>query len=174
MDPVHDPGRPLDAMCHDIVTRYHAPLHHALPRIRDVLTELADGDAPPAVDLMRVAFTALADMIEAHLAKEENLLFPALTALSDAERSGRGRPPLPFATILHPIRMMESEHMRIESALDQLREFARDVSGADASAPGWREYIDDLLRLDDDLRDQHRFENEVLFPAALDLERRIL
>lgn len=174
MDPVHDPGLPLDVMCHDIVTRYHAPLHRALLRIRETLSELADANAPPSIDLMRVAFIALADMIEAHLAKEENLLFPALTALSDAERSGRGLPPLPFATILHPIRMMESEHMRIESALDQLREFARDGSGADASTAGWRECIDDLLRLDDDLRDHHKFENEVLFPAALDLERRIL
>lgn len=173
MDPMHDPGRPLDTMCHDVVARYHAPLHHSLPQIRAALAELATGDSPPAVDLMRVGFTALSELIEAHLAREENLLFPALSALSEADRQGRGRPPLPFATILHPIRMMESEHLRIESALDQLCEFAADVS-ADQQSPGWRRYLEALQGLDRELREHHRFENEVLFPAALDLERRVL
>jgi regulator of cell morphogenesis and NO signaling len=174
MEPVHDAGRPLDAMCHDIMSWYHAPLRHALPAIRTALAELADGDAPPAVDLMRVAFAALAEMIEAHLAKEEHLLFPALIALAAAERAGRTRPPLPFATILHPIRMMEAEHLKIDSGLEQLREFARDVLGADAADPRWKQCVADLRNLDDDLRDHHRYENQVLFPAALDLERRLL
>jgi regulator of cell morphogenesis and NO signaling len=160
-------------MCHDIVDRDHAPLLHWLPRIRETLISLASGESPPAADLMRVAFIALADLIEAHLAKEENLLFPALTALSDAERAGRNRPPLPFATILHPIRMLEAEHLRIESALDQMHELAADVPPEEAT-PQWRRCMMELQQLDVTLRRHHQFENEVLFPAALDLERRVL
>lgn len=173
MDPIHDPGRSLDVMCGDILARYHAPLHRSLPRIRETLTDLAGGDSPPAVDLMRVAFIALADLIEAHLAKEENLLFPALLAIADSDRAGRGRPPLPFATILHPIRMMEAEHVRIEDALDQLQEFAGDVF-AESSTPEWRRCLAELRQLDEELRSHQQVENEVLFPMALELERRLV
>ena len=172
MNPIHDTGRTLDQMCADMA-KYHASLRESLPRIRQALDHLSNQDVPPAVVLMRAAFTALADMLEAHLSKEENILFPALSAMSDAERSGRGRPPLPFATLLYPIRMMETEHLRIENALDQLRSFAADAS-AEPMSPEWRRCLGELRDLDDQLRDHDRFENEVLFPAALDLERRVL
>jgi len=158
-------------MCTEMV-RYHASLRESLPRLRDSLDHLSAADAPPAVDLMRSAFTALTDMLEAHLRKEENLLFPALSALSDAERTGRGRPVMPFATLLYPIRMMEAEHLRIENALDILRQFAAD--SAQPASPAWRQCLAELRQLDVELRRHDRFENEVLFPAALDLERRVL
>jgi len=172
MNPKAERSPSLDVMCADIEARFHAPLHRSLSRIREGLTALSTSAGPPAVDVMRGAFIAFANLVEAHLAKEENLLFPALTALSDAERSGRGRPPTPFATILHPIRMMEAEHVRIENALNQLRDFAGDVAAE--SAPGWQMCLSELQRLDGELRTHHRFENEVLFPAALDLERRVV
>ena len=173
MEPNPERVASLDVMCAEIMSRFHAPLHRSLPRLRECLTALATGESPPAIDLMRVAFIALADLVEAHLAKEENLLFPALTALSDAERAGRGRPPTPFATILHPIRMMEAEHVRIENALDQLRDFAGGVVN-ESQTPEWRQCMTELQRVDEELRKHHRFENEVLFPAALDLERRVV
>lgn len=168
----HDASRPLDAMCADMA-QYHASLRRSLPRIRASLDALAANDPPPAVALMRAAFASLADMLESHLTKEENLLFPALSALLDAERMGRSRPPLPFATLLYPIRMMETEHLRIENALDILRQFATDAAAAPSSAE-WRRCLGELRHLDDELRDHDRFENEILFPAALDLERRVV
>lgn len=174
MDRLHDSTRPLDAICDDIVERYHASLHHTLPQIRNELTDLAGSGASPTLEMMRVAFVELAFRIQSHLAKEENLLFPALEALYRAHRTGASRPPLPFATVLHPIRFMEAEHLVIESALDQVREFALKVPEADTLTAAWRRCMTDLKQLDADLREHHRIENEVLFPAALDLERRVL
>jgi regulator of cell morphogenesis and NO signaling len=172
VDPSHDTGRTVETMCADMV-RYHASLRRSLPRIRESLANLSAGDASPAVDLMRAAFTSLADMLESHLNKEENLLFPAVSVLSEAERTGRGRPALPFATLLYPIRMMEAEHLRIERALDILRDFAADAAATPAS-PQWRRCLGELCHLDEELRSHDRFENEVLFPVALELERRVV
>jgi regulator of cell morphogenesis and NO signaling len=112
-------------------------------------------------------------MLEAHLTKEEHLLYAALSALSDAERNGRERPVLPFATLLYPIRMMETEHLRLEDSLDTLLGFAADASRGSES-PDWQRCLGELHALDDELRRHDRFENEVLFPAALDLERRLV
>lgn len=164
----------IDVLCEAIVDRYHASLQEQLPRIRDELAAISASAASPAVEMLRVAFAEVADQIASHIAKEEHLLFPAIAALSSAERAGAHRPPLAFATVLHPIRFMEAEHGRIEMALDRLRELARAVSEPDTLSPHWHRCIAQLAKLDAELREHHRSENEVLFPRALDLERRLL
>jgi regulator of cell morphogenesis and NO signaling len=174
MEPADDGRRPLDVMCDEIVERYHAALRRSLPRIRDELAHLYATATSPPILRLATAFGELAELIEAHLAKEENLLFPALEALANAERMGRSRPPLPFVTVLHPIRLMEAEHVRIELALDRLRELVLAVSEPDTLSASWHQCMAELSHLDDDLREHHRTENEHLFPQALELERRIL
>jgi regulator of cell morphogenesis and NO signaling len=171
MDCGHEGTRPLDTMCHAIVDRYHASLHHSLPLIGNELAAMAA--TSPAVGRIRGAFVALAGQIESHLAKEENLLFPAIAALSAAQRSGSGRPALAFPTVLYPIRVMEAEHVRIESALGEVRERAREVEEPETLLPAWQRFMSALRRLDDELHEHHRIENELLFPAALELERQV-
>ena len=169
-----NPGPPLDAMCDDIAERYHAALHRSLPRIRDELSALCQSQSTRALQDVSLAFGQLADQIEAHLAKEENLLFPALESLADADRAGGPPPTLPFSTILHPIRLMEAEHVRIEAALDRLREAALGVGEPESLSLSFGRCMTDLAQLDADLREHHRAENEVLFPHAIDVERRLL
>jgi len=173
MESAETPGRPLDAMCGDIVGRYHASLQRSLPRIRDELTALSGAASTLRLEVMRQAFAELADQISAHLVKEEQLLFPAVRALAAADREGSGRPSLPFVTVLYPIRMMEAEHVRIETAMDRLRELSREVAEPDSLSHGWRLCLADLALLAADLREHHRTENEELFPRALELERRL-
>ena len=131
MDRPDDSGRSLDAMCHDIVGRHHASVFRSLPRVRDELARLS---STPALAELRLAFASFADQIRGHLAKEEHLLFPSFVALASAEREGT-RPALPFSTVLHPIRMMEAEHVRIEAALDRLRAAALAVPSPTACHP---------------------------------------
>jgi regulator of cell morphogenesis and NO signaling len=169
-----DTAADVDVLCDAIVDRYHASLQEQLPRIREELGGVGGTAASPALDMLRMAFAEVADQIAAHIAKEEHLLFPAIAALSDAERAGGRRPPLFFATILHPIRFMEAEHGRIEQALDRLRGLARMVTEPDNLSPVWHRCMDDLAALDTELRAYHRAENEVLVPRALELERRLM
>lgn len=174
MDRSADPARPLDVLCADIVERYHASLHRTLPRIGDELTALSASGGGPAIRAVRIAFAELAQQIEGHLAKEERLLFPALEALAAAERSGSRRPSPLFVTVLHPIRLMEAEHVRIEAALDALGERALEVAESEGLQPGWRRCLIDLAQLEHDLREHHHVEDAELFPRALELERRLM
>ena len=173
MDRLDDPARPLDALCAVIVERYHASLHEWLPRIRDELAALSSPESTPALRAVQMAFAELADQISGHLAKEEHLLFPALTALAATEREPGRRRTATFVTVLHPIRLMETEHMQIESALGRLREMALHLPEPERDRPQWRRCLLDLARLDQELRDHHRAEDELLFPRALELERRL-
>lgn len=169
-----DASPPLDVLCEDIVERYHAALHRGLPEIRSELAGLCATSDSAALREVRFAFDELAVQIEGHLAKEEHLLFPALEALAAAERDGLRRPSMPFVALVHPIRLMEREHLRIEAALDHIRDLVLEVAEPDSVLPGWRRCLVALAQLDRDLHDHHRAEGDVLFPAALELEHRLL
>jgi regulator of cell morphogenesis and NO signaling len=169
-----DDVEPLEALCEDILERHHLTLHQALPVIRDELAALCRDSDSEALREVRLAFSALADQIEGHLAKEEHLLFPAVEALAAAEADGSRRPVMPFVTLLHPIRLMEAEHLRIESAIEHLRDLVLEVTEPDSLMPGWRRCLLALARLDRDLREHRRVQDEVLFPRVLDLERHVL
>ena len=164
----------IELACDTIVDRYHAALQEALPRIRDAMASVSTTAASPELEMLRVAFDELAEQIEFHLAKEEHLLFPAFAALSAADRAGGHRPATAFVTVLHPIRVMEADHARIEESLDRIRVLARAVVEPEAPASAWRHCMADLAKLDAELRADHRTENEVLFPRALELEQRLL
>jgi regulator of cell morphogenesis and NO signaling len=164
---------PLDAMCADIVERYHAALHRALPRITEELGAFAAACSVPAAREMRDEFEELATIISSHLAKEEHLVFPALCALAAAEQAPLLGARSTFATVLHPIRLLESEHVRIEEGLDRLRELALTISEPDSESERFRRCMSELANFDRLLREHHHIENEVLFPRALELERQV-
>lgn len=168
-----DVARPLEELCSGIIERHHDSVHRALPRIRGELAALCHESDSRALGDVRAAFSALADQIERHLAKEEHLLFPAVEALVAAERDGSRRPAMPFVTLLPPIRLLEAEHLRIESAIEHLRDLVLEVAEPDCLMTGWRRCLLALAELDRDLMEHRRAQDEVLFPRILELERRV-
>lgn len=169
----HDVERPIDELCERIVARHHAFLHRALPVLVEDLGRLGDADGAGALAETRAAVADLAQQLKGHLSKEEHVLFPALAALAQADREGRNRPALPFPTVLHPIRMMESEHAKIDATMGLLRALTHEFAPQDDASAAWRCCLVQLSELDTDLREHHRKENEELFPRALELERRL-
>lgn len=170
-----DPGvePPIDQLCERIVAHHHAYVRHALPIIVADLARLSSDDGGAALAETRAVVADLVQQLKGHLSKEENLLFPALVALAQADREGGTRPALPFPTVLHPIRMMEAEHARIDATMGRLRALTGEFAPQGDASPAWRRCLAELSELDADLREYHRKENEVLFPRALELERRL-
>ncbi|MGE0815372.1 MAG: hemerythrin domain-containing protein [Vicinamibacterales bacterium] len=162
---------PLDALCDRLLGDLHAPIHAAVPTIRARLAVLADRTPQPRTEELRRAFAAAAERLAAHLAKEENIVFPALIALAEAERAGRSRPPLAFPTVLHPIRALEAEHRRLAAAIDELTALS-DTHPDRASAP-WTAVRADLAALHRLVAAHVQVEDEVLFPRALELDARL-
>lgn len=173
MDRADSGRRPLDVMCHDIVERDHAALRRSLTRIGPELSALAAASESPAARAMREVFAELTAVIAGHLAKEEHLVFPALVALSAAKTHPCPRPGT-FTTVLYPIRLLESEHLRIEEMIDRLRDLARTIGEPGCISEPFRRCMAELADLDRHLREEHRVENEILFPYALELERQLL
>ncbi len=103
------------------------------------------------------AFAAFKSDLEAHMEKEETVLFPWI-------RAGRG-------DLAHtPIRVMVMEHRETLALLDRLRALTDALDAGDESNEHdglVGEVKLGLLRLDCHTREHMHLENEILFPRAL-------
>lgn len=169
-----DPGTlPLDALCAHVAAGTHARACAAVPGLRARLAALAAADPAGPARGLDEAFASIADLLLTHVAKEENILFPALVALAEAERSGRSRPPLPFPTVLHPIRVLEGEHARLSAAVAALEPLVHRAGDLTAGHDTWRDVLADLRAFLAECRAHVALEAGMLFPRALELDRRL-
>jgi sulfatase maturation enzyme AslB (radical SAM superfamily)/hemerythrin-like domain-containing protein len=136
-------------LVHHILDHHHALLKRELPRLGAALK-----DATPR---LRAPFAHLQRTMEEHMAKEENILFPAILELC----AGGG---LSHCGVAGPVTQMQKEHEEIATLEDALRQAARDAG----------ELEKDLLAMLDDLCEHARTEDEDLFPSALALEEAAL
>lgn len=161
----------LDELCGYAAGRHHQALRLDLRRVAGLVRPLAE-DGPPGPAVVAL-FDDIATYLERHLTKEEHILFPALTALAEALRLGQPRPPLPFPTLLNPVRLLEGEHAWLHERMERLREVTAGVAFPVDGGEPWRRAYEGLAALDADLAEHVRFEHDVLFPQALEVERRL-
>lgn len=127
-----------------ILDSHHVLLRRELPRLAEALA-----GAPPR---LRVPFQHLRRVMDEHMAKEENILFPAILALARGEAAGG-------CGVGGPIAQMMAEHDEIRTLEDALRSASREAGPLEPS----------LLALLDDLGVHAAKEDALLFPAALEL-----
>lgn len=138
-----DPDETLGLVAR-ILDTHHALLRQELPRLGEALRGRDRALVGPFVELRA--------LLEAHLWKEEVILFPAIQALARGEAGGG-------CGVEAPIRQMSFEHEKIRE-LEEVLRGAASLAGAEAGA---------LVALLDDLAVHARTEDEALFPAALSL-----
>jgi regulator of cell morphogenesis and NO signaling len=147
---------PLPALVDHIVAHYHRRLRDALPHLiemaRMIEARHRDKGACP------VGLTALLDEMQHtvldHLAREENVVFPALV-------SGSG------ARVSAPIYVMELEHRHHKRDLLRLRALTREYTPPVEACTTWRALYAGLLQLERELMEHIHLENNVLFRRAL-------
>ena len=173
MEPAQHLAQLVRSLGDEVMRRHHDPERQLVTSLRAQSDAMAAAGVETATGVAhaRTAFDALALQLVAHLDKEEHILFPAVDTLVQAACTGTARPPLPFATLLHPIRVMEADHERVTRAMDDLSGLVRTVSPPPALEAPWTAWRRDVARLSDDLAAHVRLENELLFPRTLDLER---
>jgi len=165
--------RSIPELVDHIVSTHHAYVRSSLPTIAKHLSALIDAHGTRHPELRRVSncFQQLSNELSQHLMKEERVLFPYV-----CELAGAGTTPhwhSPFGTVENPIRMMEREHNEAGSELRLIREL---TGGYATPADGCTTYALTMTELQAFERDLHRhihLENNVLFPAAIRLERQL-
>lgn len=162
------------ALIEHIVNTHHAYVRQSLPVIRQHLAKVAaaHGTRHAELALLERAFSTVADELLQHLMKEEQMLFPYITSLARAVHHGGSHPPNMFGTVQNPIRMMEIEHQDAGDAMATMRELTRDYDVPADACQTYRLLFEELEAFERDLHEHVHLENNVLFPAAIELEEK--
>jgi len=164
---------PLAEVIDHILVVHHGYLRAELPvldvRIAKVAEAHRERHAKRLGELGSV-FTALSDELDAHLRKEEAVLFPAIRQFEQARETGAARPVLPFGSLRNPIRVMEREHQSAGRALAEIRRLTDDYRVPADGCATFRALYEGLSQLEMDLHRHIHLENNILFPRAGGLE----
>ncbi|MBN8927052.1 MAG: iron-sulfur cluster repair protein YtfE [Rhodospirillales bacterium] len=142
-----------DALIGLIETTYHAGHRAALPELQRLARRVeAVHKANPAVPAgLADLLAAMGEDLEAHMRKEEQVLFPLMRA---------GGHPM----IGHPIAMMLAEHDDHGAHLRALEALTQDFTPPEGACTTWRALYAGLAQFTDALMAHIHLENAVLFP----------
>ncbi len=147
---------------------HHCYLHDELPRLAALARKVRDvhGERHPELVDVERTFAELRADLEPHLAKEEQVLFPMIRQLvaSDA--------PTEFhcGSLANPIGVMLLEHDRAGTLLATLRSLTDDYTPPADGCASYSALYRGLGELEADTHLHVHKENNLLFPAILDLE----
>jgi regulator of cell morphogenesis and NO signaling len=161
-------GMSLSALADHIEQTHHAYLRAQLPRLDQMISKVVSvhGDKDPRLAQVRQAFTALRDELTSHMMKEEQILFPMVRQMEQADAPVS----FPCGSIANPIRQMELEHGHAGDALAILRQSTDAYAPPPWACNTYRAMLDGLEKLEQDLHQHIHKENNVLFPKAIGRE----
>ncbi|MBS0563686.1 MAG: hemerythrin domain-containing protein [Proteobacteria bacterium] len=145
------PDDSADLTAH-IENRYHARHREQLPSLIALAdrVESVHAGSPDLPAGLALLLRGLADEMEAHMQKEERILFPAI-------RSG--------ATGLgQPIAVMRADHAGHEADMARIRALTAGLAAPEGACGTWQRLYDGLGEFLSDLQEHMRLENDVLFP----------
>lgn len=149
-------AEPLPRLLEHIVAHFHEGHRRELPRLRQMArrVEQVHGDKPSCPRGLAALLTRIAEELEQHMQKEEQILFPLL-------RAGHGD------RAHAPIRVMEGEHEQHGANLERIRELTDGHRPPPEACGTWRALYLGLAELEADVMQHIHLENHVLFPRAL-------
>jgi regulator of cell morphogenesis and NO signaling len=150
---------------------HHAYLRLELPRLGALLDRVhaAHAEQHPELTEVRDRYVALRNELEAHLAREQLIVFPLIREIDAATRSGHDV----NGELRNPVTVVHDDHEQVNAQLSRIRELI-DAHPAPADAcASHRALFDNLAALADEIHlDLHK-ENNILLPAALEQERHL-
>ena len=159
----------LDFLIDYIVSNHHAYVRQAIDTLLTHTRKVADvhGENHPEAREIATVFEGVAAEMITHMAKEEQVLFPYITALVTAAKGGQAPPPAHFGSVANPIRMMEREHESAGSAMATIRRLSHDYTPPADACTTYRVTYKELHEFEADLHRHVHLENNILFPKAL-------
>lgn len=161
-----------DALIEHIIAKHHIFTADEIERLTPLMAKVAmrHGDHRPELLELQTIFYELTASLIPHMRKEEHVLFPFIRELVTADDLGLPAPFPHFGTVKNPIRMMMAEHDTDGDRLRRMREITKNYTLPEGACPSFTALYAGLEELEHDLHRHIHLENNVLFPAAAELE----
>ena len=156
------------ALADHIVAVHHKYVEDRIPLLQGYLEKLCrvHGGRHPELFDIRFAFEQSAAALRLHMKKEENILFPYIRRLQEAQQQGEPLPGSAFGSVEHPIHMMEEEHAEEGERFRQIEALSGHYTAPADGCQTYRVAYAMLKEFQDDLHAHIHLENNLLFPAA--------
>ena len=157
-----------------IVATHHEYVKKEMPEIFSYLQKITAKHSERHPELYKVleTFSEMKKEMELHMEKEELILFPRIELMeiraileSDAKVN--------IAFLQEPISMMEEEHEQVGQWLAEIRRLTNDYTAPGDACTTYRLSYTALQAFELDLHQHVHLENNILFPKALELFRKI-
>lgn len=149
-----------------IVTTHHYYVKNIMPVIAGHLEKVATkhGDSFPSMLRVKELFGIIHKEMDAHMIKEETILFPRILEIEKISRQGNK---VAANYISGPIDMMEREHEDAGDMLFEIRRLTNHYTAPPGACTTFRLCLSELKEFEDDLHVHVHLENNILFPKAL-------
>lgn len=166
---------PLDLLVDLIVKRHHRYVQNAITEIKPLLYQAAEvhGDVRPELKEIKDLFIQGAGELTVHMRKEELLLFPFVRKLVAAENEDYSVPAPDFGTVESPVSAMMKEHENEGERFRRISELSSDYTAPAGACNTYRAAYALLGEFEEDLHLHIHIENNILFPKAVQLEKKL-
>jgi regulator of cell morphogenesis and NO signaling len=166
----------LDFLVDYIVNNHHAYVNKMIPLLAEHTQKIASkhGENHPELIEVSNSFSRVYKDLKQHMMKEEQILFPFIKQLANAERNGSKSEAPFFGTVRNPIRMMEAEHEAAGNELHEIRRLTDNYSVPEDACNTYRVTMQELKEFEEDLHKHVYLENYILFPKSIKLEDELL
>lgn len=157
-----------------IVNTHHNYVRTMLPTIHAHAAKVAQvhGDNHPEMREIAAIFMEVKQELESHMIKEEQMLFPFIKQMVEAESSGGDA--IWGGSVQQPIGVMEHEHDNVGLAFEHLRKLSSGFTPPEDACTTYQLLYRELDEFERDLHMHIHLENNVLHPRALELEQRLM
>jgi regulator of cell morphogenesis and NO signaling len=172
IDKLHQFG--LRDLANYIELKHHKYVEENTPLLQQFLEKLVRVHGSRHEELLQIKtiFDNLARELAGHMRKEELILFPFIRNMEASIKNGNPVPHAGFGSVENPISMMEHEHEHAGNDLEAIQKLTNDFTPPEDTCNTYRITFEKLREFRDDLMIHIHLENNILFPRAIEMERK--
>lgn len=166
---------PLDLLIDYIEKKHHRYVAERTPLLMQYLDKLCKVHGKHHAELHDVyrLFADSAHDLAAHMKKEELILFPFIRKMTEVQGRGLSLATPHFGTVENPVHMMREEHEQEGERFRQIADFTSGYTPPPDACNTYRVTYALLKEFEADLHLHIHLENNILFPAAIELEHQL-
>lgn len=163
----------IDLLADYIQKKHHRYVTQKIPEISQYIKKVAlvHGAHHPELLEIRDLFLASAEELTAHMAKEENIVFPFAKQIAIVNGNPMEKPF--FDTLENPIDCMKHEHDNEGERFRKIAKLSNNYTPPKEACNTYRVVFAMLQEFEEDLHMHIHLENNILFPKAIALEKEI-
>ena len=162
----------LDFLADYIVNTHHSYVRKSIPDLRAYSSKVArvHGDRHPELETISKLVEEVCNEMTGHMVSEEEIVFPYVKQVAS---KSNGKSFGEFETIKTPIDMMEAEHDFVGRNMEEIRRLSDNYTLPADGCASYAFLFNKLQEFESDLFTHIHLENNILFPKALDIEKKL-